>query len=301
MDWLFEHDTALKILAVLVAVAVWVQVNTSTPQPVEHGVAAVVSWTPPVSPALHVVTPRPADVTVEIRGTPSAVSSVGVAAYVNLNKIARPGTYTLPVSATVPAGTSLVSVTPSTVTVTVVQYASKSFAVKLETSGTLASGYGVQSMSLPNPHALVKGPIAAVKKVAAVVARLPLSGQTSSFSSQAALVAVNRDGVPVKGVTVSPSSRLADVTVSPEKIVPVTVKYTGQPAAGFSVGTISVSPLHVTLFGPASVLGSIVAVYTTPVDIAGATGPVTATPVLKLPTGVTASVPSTVTVTIAVQ
>jgi YbbR domain-containing protein len=301
MDWLFEHDTALKVLAVLVAVAVWVQVNTSTPQQVEKGVAASVSWTPPVSPALHVVAPRPAEVTVDIRGTPSAVSSVGAAAYVNLNKIARPGTYTLPVSATVPAGTSLVSVTPSTVTVTVIEYASKSFSVKLQTSGNLADGYGVQATSIPNPHAVVKGPVGAVKKVAAVVARLPLSGQTSSFSIQAALVAVNRDGVPVKGVTVSPSSRLADVTVSPDKTVPVTVKYSGLPATGFSVGTISVSPLHVTLYGPASVLAGISAVYTTPVDIAGATGSVTATPSLKLPSGVTASVPSTVTVTIAVQ
>lgn len=301
MDWLFEHDTALKILAVVVAVAVWVQVNVSNPPSVERSPEAAVAWIAPGTASLHVMTPRPGGVTVVIKGPPSAVGGTP-AAYVNLSKINHAGTYRLPVQATVPAGTSLVRVVPSFVSVTVIQFVAKSFAIKLESTGALPAGYGVETMALANSHVLVRGSSTAVSQVTAVVARVALNGQTASFSSQATLLAVNRAGNPVKGVTLSPTSRLANVTVSPEKVVSVTAKYSGKPAAGYSIGTIAVSPLHVTLYGPASVLSGISTVYTNPVSIAGASSQVTTPSAsLALPAGVTQAVPPSVSVTINIQ
>jgi len=299
MDWLFEHDTALKILAVLVAIAVWAQVNYTASA--ENYFTTSVSFYPPRSASLHVMTPQPDKVTVYIKGPPSAVTSNGVSASVNLSNVSKPGTATYLVSATVPPGTQLVKVIPRTVTVTVVQYVSRSFPVKVHAAGTLAPGYGMVAMALRDAHAVVSGPSNLVRRVHLVVAAVMLSGQSTSFSEQVGLKAVDAAGAPVKGVVVSPATRTVNVTVSPEKALSVTVRYSGNPAAGFSVGAIEVSPLHVTVFGPASVLAALTTIYTTPVNIGGASGPVSARPTLDLPPGVTAVAPSSVSVVINIQ
>jgi YbbR domain-containing protein len=283
----------------VVAVAIWVGVNANTPQAAERQLGPVgVAWLLPDHSRLTVVTIRPTEVTIKIKGSGSAVDSNAAEALVNLQQVTRPGTYSEKVQVTVPTGTSLVSVTPATVEVTLEEEISRTFAVHVEASGSPMQGYGVLAMHLVQRDATVSGPSNQVDKVHAVVARVPVSGQSASFSTQVALAAVNAAGAPVKGVQVTPALRTVNVTLSPVKTLPVTVKYSGTPATGLTVTQIEVSPLHIQVYGTASALAGLTAVFTNPVNIAGANANVTTEASLNLPSGVTLAVPDTVAVTI---
>jgi YbbR domain-containing protein len=299
-DWIFENDTALKILAVLVAVAVWLQVNLSTPQPVERQIPNVpVAWLLPNHSRLTVTVP-PGSVTIKIKGSPSAVASNAAEAWVNLTKITKPGTYSLPVLASVPSGTSLVGVTPAAVTVTVEEEISRTFPVRLVPSGSPVAGFGVLAMQMVGHDATVSGPSNLVDKVHAVVARVPLSGQNASFSTTVRLVPVTATGAPVRNLDVLPAVRTVNVSISPTKVLPVTVTYAGNPASGLTVTSIQVSPNRVTVFGNAAALASLTTIDTNRVNIAGTTSSVTTQATLNLPSGVTMAQPNTVVVTINV-
>ncbi len=299
-DRLLENDTALKILSVLIAIAIWVQVNSGVPRQVDRRLGPVpVTW---LAATNHytVLGMHPASVTILIKGSPTTVTqSIHAEAWVDLAHITKPGTYSLPVSASVPPGTSLVSVTPVTVTVTVDSITAKKFNITTVPQGHVASGYGIVAMTPVSTAAEVSGPSRDVAAVAHVEARVNVSGQTSNLEAQVTLVAVNAAGHTVPQVTVSPSLMDVAVTVSPEKTLPVIVKYHGAPGTGFVVGPISVDPSRVTVFGPASTLSGMTSVDTNPVTISGRTASVTKRVHLALPSGVTAS-PSSVRATVSI-
>ena len=299
-DRLLENDTALKILSVLIAIAIWVQVNTGVPRQADRRLGQVpVTW---IGAPDHytVLGMQPATVAILIKGSPSTVTqSIHVGAWVDLAHITKPGTYSLPVTASMPPGTSLVSVTPPDVTVTVDSITAKKFSVKTVAQGHVASGYGIMAMTPVSPAVEVSGPSHDVAAVAHVDARVNVSGQTGNLEAQVTLVAVNAAGHTVPQVTVSPSLMDVAVTVSPEKVLPVVVKYHGTPGTGFVVGPISVSPGRVTVFGPASALSGMTVVDTNPVTISGRTASITKRVHLALPSGVTAT-PSTVRATVSI-
>ncbi|MCL8207332.1 MAG: hypothetical protein K6V97_04560 [Actinomycetia bacterium] len=302
MDRLLENDTILKILSLLVAIAVWVQVNMSLPQTVDRRLGPVpLAWTLPPHSRLVVLSIRPAEVTVQIQGPTSAMGpNVTADAWVDLSKLTRPGTYSEPVVASVPTGTRLVAVTPGHVLVTVDTEVSRKLPVTLTTTGHPPPGYGVARTSTATSSVTVSGPSQYVDQVAAVVGRVNVSHATGPFTAQVLLFPVNRRGQTVGHVELSPELVSADVQVAAERTLPVVVSYRGTPAAGYTVGTIDVKPTTVTVYGPTSALAGLDHLVTQPVDINGATGTVTATVALAAPSGVTLSTGSvTVTITIS--
>lgn len=86
------------------------------------------------------------------------------------------------------------------------------------------------------------------------------------------LIVVARDIKTSKGVEiikVNPSSLLVHLETISSKLVSVTVKLSGTPAAGFKVKNISVEPDSVAIFGASGQLKDINEVYTVPMDITG--------------------------------
>jgi YbbR domain-containing protein len=301
MDRLLENDTILKILSVLVAIAVWVQVNMSLPQTVDRRITVPLAWTLAPHSRLVVLAIRPADVTIQIQGPTSAMGpNVTADAWVDLSKMTRPGTYSEPVVASVPTGTRLVAVTPGHVLVTVDTEVAKKFPVTLTTTGHPPAGYGVARASTSTATVTVSGPSRYVNQVAAVVGRVDVSHATGPFTAQVLLFPVNRKGQTVGHVELSQELVSADVQVTAERTLPVVVSYRGTPAPGYTVGAIDVKPTTVTVFGPQSALAGLDHVVTQPVDIAGATGSVTATVALVQPPGVVGLSTGSVTVTITI-
>ena len=302
MDRLLENDMVLRILAILVALAVWVQVNDAlgvSPKPVQRRVPDVpIVWSVP-PPNLTVIGVRPSTVTVEIQGQPNTIGTVANA-WVNLGAVTAPGTYSEVAAASVPAGATVVQVLPREVVVTVAALETRHFRADLVQVGSPPGGYGVVTMGAVDRTVSVSGAAPYVHQVRKVMGKVSVVGQQTSFTEQVLLFAVNAQGKAVGHVQLSPDILTVPVTIAAEKTVPVVVRYNGKPSAGFTVSGIRASPATVTVTGPASLLAGIAAVDTHAVSVSGANRTVTTTATLSLPTGVQAVGPSTVKVTITI-
>jgi YbbR domain-containing protein len=302
MDRLLENDTVLKILSLLVAIFVWVQVNTGASQVVQRHLGPVaVSWSVPPERNLTVLSIRPSTVTVLIQGPPSIVTNATSAgAWVDLSKLTHPGTFTMRVEASVPTGSQLVQVIPRDVVVAVDAVKTRHYHAVLEQEGMPPGGYGVVSLGSGPRVVSVTGPGHLVDQVSNVIGKVEVAGQTANFSEQVILFPVNSRGQVVNHLQVSPEVMTVPVTILPEKTVPVVVHYTGRPANGLTVTGIEVSPGQVTVAGAADVLAGVAAVDTKPVPLAGAAETFTVRARLALPAGVEVVGPDTVDVTIAI-
>jgi YbbR domain-containing protein len=304
MDRLLENDTVLKILSLLVAIAVWVQVNTgpSGTPPVRQWLGPLtVSWSLPSNPHLTVLGIRPDTVHVLVQGPPANMANVAsTEAWVNLTKLTGPGTYTMQVAASVPTGDTALQVQPKEVVVTVDSVSTRHYRAALQVVGQPPGGYGVIGVSTPSRTVSVTGPSRYLTQVNRVVGKVAVSGQTSLFHEQVILFPVNQKGQVVPHVQVSPEVRTVTVAILPEKTVPVVVKYTGRPGSGLTIRGITVSPNQVTIAGSAGLLAGVAAIDTAPVSVAGATSTVTANQHLQLPSGLQVVGSPTVNVTITI-
>ncbi len=296
MDRLLENDTVLKILSVLVAVFLWLQVDgiTNHPVPKQAFVDSIpVQWSLPKHSNLTVITLRPTTVNVQIEGPSKSLGGVKndeVTAFVNLSRITRAGIYTLRIGAAVPSGTRTVSITPPEVTVALDQIGSRRVQVTVVPQGSVPSKYEVTSSVPSVGEATISGPTQDLAQVKRVVATVPMSGHTQSFTDQSLLVPLGAEGRPVPHVEVNPP--MVSVTSAirqkpPQVTVGVVVRVTGHPAAGYVMSSIVVNPDHIAITGPKDVIRKISTVYTSPIDVSGVTGPVSGALPVTLPAGVT--------------
>ena len=103
---------------------------------------------------------------------------------------------------------------------------------------------------------------------------------TSSFTIDAAEIPLPDD---VEVVSIEPSAinlELERLTSSNIALQPIVE---GVPAPGFTIGEIRISPIQVNIQGPESRVLELEQVETTPISVEGATGPVEATVMPRLP------------------
>ena len=299
MDRLLDNDTVLKILSVLAAIFLWLQVNGATThtRPPEKQVAVgplTLQWSPPKGSNLTVTSMHPSAVDVQLQGPSKSLSSVkrgNVTAWVNLSNITRPGTYTLPIVSSSPPGTTSVSIAPAQVTVTLDQMGTRKLPVTVEPQGSTPAKYEVQSLVPQISRAVISGPMQDLNRVKKVVATVPVAGHNADFQDQSMLVPVAANGETVSHVEVSPPMVSVAATIRrkpPEVTVGVVVRISGHPSAGYAISSIAVTPRQLTITGPKSVIGKISTVYTTAISVSGMTGPVKGSIPVTLPASVSA-------------
>ena len=83
-----------------------------------------------------------------------------------------------------------------------------------------------------------------------------------------------RAPLSVEIVQVQPSTVAMTFEPSETKIVPVSPRVEGEPAAGFRIGAISSQPATVVVAGPSTAIRRMTEAITEPVSVAGALGPV---------------------------
>lgn len=293
MDRFLENDTVLKVVSVIVAIFLWMYVSSTTQHIVTKPVGPVaITWVPPTHSSWSVTSVSPSVVTVEVRGSPSEVSKVSaknIQAVLNLSTLAKPGTYSMHVPVSVPRGISLTSVTPSQVVVTVVQMSKKTMSVTTHPVGNVASGYEVSSISPSAKSGTISGPIQDIAQVRNLRASVILNGQKSSFSQQDILVPVNKSGVKVKHITVSPpmiNSTVHIKVIPPHRTVGIIGKISGKVAKGYRVTAILVKPSSVDITGSKSLLSTVSSLNTTPVNVSGLKRTVTESVPISFPSGV---------------
>jgi len=186
----------------------------------------------------------------------------------------------------------MVKIDPEQISITLEALVTEQFIASLEEQGEVALGFQVEARSITPQEISVSGPVSLIENVARIVALININGARDSLTSEIELRVQDENGNIIEGLTLLPSAVIAQVTIAQAggyREVAVAVETNGQPAQGFRVIDISVTPPIVTLFSDDIQLieGLPGFVSTLPLDLSDAQENIVSRLALNLPEGVT--------------
>ena len=131
------------------------------------------------------------------------------------------------------------------------ELASKIHPIQLDQPSLPAVGYEAGEATMSATQALVTGPSSQIEKVQQVRALLDISQANADIDRQVTLRAYDANGVAVPNVTITPEKvriRMKIIQRGGYRTVTVKLVTSGQPAVGYRLTNITVSPLTVTAF-----------------------------------------------------
>lgn len=301
---MLRQNLRYKILALLLAISLWLYVAITQQQAVETQ-----AFTVPVElrnvGQKHVASVEPQRVRLFLRGRPGALESPAPApaAYINLRN-ADPGQRTVEVSYIAPTETRLVRIEPPKVTVTVKLVTSRTMNIEARLVGAAPPGYLLGEPRITPTTVTVSGVRDAIARVSHVVVKVDANSARPDAPQTNPLRAVDENDDVVEGVELSRSE--ARVVIPVERTlsyetVPIVVRLQGNPAPGRRIAGVSVRPPVVTIAGDAERLRQVSYIRTAPLDIEGIDGDISRTARLARPDGITTVSDSEVEVEIDVE
>ncbi len=297
LRWLVSNLSTM-ILALVLAVVVWISAVTAANPNIEQTRSVPLDLVG-LDPDMLVVGNVPTQVRVTLEAPSSVMDSMSasekaVQAWVDISGL-EPGNHDLEVQVQINPSYRPVrrsSVIPEIVSITLEPLLTRTYPVNLKVTGDPAVGYQKGRLSSEPSSVTISGAASLVTQIEEVNASMDISGATETIERDLALVAVDQNGEPVSGVTIIP----LDVSVSQPiflqggyRNVIVRVVTTGQPANGYKLTNITVSPLNVVVFSSDPQLVNDLPGYveTEPVDLTDAVDDIDTYVVINLPEGVT--------------
>lgn len=242
-------------------------------------------------------------VTVDLHGPRSVVQAINVdevRAEIDLGSVTTAGTHELPVKVRAPRRVRVTNITPATLRVSVDRLTGKTFPLEVVIQPSPAS-YSIGRVEKAIDQVTVKGPAAALNRVARVVLPVALGDRRETFEAQFTPEARDAGGARISGLTVEPSTVNAVVTVNRVgRTVSVVANLVGAPPEGYRIANTTVSPSFVVVDGPPETLNQLIQISTAPIDVSNQTKPFSRYDVqLVLPSGI--RVIDAVTVNVQVQ
>lgn len=287
---LFQRNLLAKILALLLAVALWAYVMNDQNPSIEG------SFTVPLklinAPEGYQISRETNSVVIHVRGARSQFVNVDekdFSAYVELGSV-NEGSQNCRVHVIMPQGFELVEVEPDEAKVTLDRIDARDFRAELIVTGATAQGTTVAKVSQSQPNVTVEGPGTQLAEVTRVIGYVGLSGNSTDFSLQVPLTAINSDGKEVAGVEVQPATVRADVQLArglTRKVVTI------KPVAGagladkLELASLKTDPIKIEIAGEDEVINTISEIETEPISLSGITQKQDKTVRLRLPEGVT--------------
>ena len=174
-----------------------------------------------------------------------------VSAKVDLSGLSA-GIYTLPVEYTINTKpVRVISMDPEEVEVILERRLDRTVEISEDILITTALGFHSVETSISDKSVLISGPQSLVNQVETVIASLEISDVRESIEYDIDLVAYDSDGEVISGLDMYPETVTFSETVEQTggyRDVAVRVSLLGQPAPGYRLTTISVSPPTVTVF-----------------------------------------------------
>jgi len=182
---------------------------------------------------------------------------------------------------------------PSYMTVVIDQQASATEPVTIERVNVLPPGFHeLTSATAITPSSVrVDGPKSQLANIQAVVV-VDLDSQTGPFDRPFLVVVRDAKKRVLKGVVVTPPQVSVKMTIQADAVTvtkPVGWTLSGQPAPGYRVTNVTLSPLQVNATGLLNTLAGITLLSTDAVDINNVTSDVVRTVSIRPPPGVTVS------------
>ncbi len=304
---LIQYNFPIKVMALLVAIVLWVLVMNDQNPSVESTIN--VTLTTVNSPSGNKITYED-KAKILVRAPRSYFASYDpddFKAYVNLSGLGE-GDHMVPVEVSVPQGFEFIEVQPERLAVNLDPYIEIQLAPELISTGRVAPGFTVAEMRPSSKSVGVVGPKSIVDTVTRVIGYVNLMDNASaSFTAMVPLIAVNEEGETVKGARVHPSNIEADVSLARgvyKKILPIRADFMDDLPSEYEISTVSVSPAQMEIAGDEKVIGALTEIMTDKISLANTafTGDVISKVVrLDLPDGVVAAASPNVVVEIEVE
>ena len=229
--------------------------------------------------------------------------------YLVINEDGVSGTAPIEIRCTASEADSVkLSSTRKTLYVKLENLMSKQFIVTPNAIGEVADGYALGAVAVTAPNVLkVSGPESIVKTIASVIATIDVNDMSVDVTDNVLPVLYDSKGQEIDTTRLTMSNTTINVSANilKTKVVPIAVKPSGIPAAGYMVTTIISAPTTIQLKGSSTALNAISAIEIPSdlVKIEGAEEDVTATiDILDyLPYGVELVNKEEATVTITVE
>lgn len=273
MPQAWRKDLGYKILAVLLALALWFYVNDEK-NPQTESIFRVPLEMEDL-PGDLVVADKPQEVEVRVQGRSRLLAQVSlrqIRATIDLSQVTV-GVNVEPVEVRLPAGVELVTVTPSQVSIRVDRIIEKQFPVQVELEGRLPPGHRVLASLTQPDEVIVGGPEAVLNRISEVKVLVDITGADTPFRRSVPVTVSDAQGQNLSDwLRISPE--IVEVLVpvvrdEPSRQIAVKVQLQGEPASGFRLDQVVVIPPEVVVFGPEGVLENLPYLVSEPVDISG--------------------------------
>ncbi len=283
----------VKLLAIGFAVALW-SVVAYTANPTQRHTYPL-NLDHPVLPSGLVIVGDPPQVAVTVIGTAENLHGFDVRTLHASGDFSRvkPGNDRIPIQVVNPNPNVQIDA-PTSLTIPIDNLATTTQPVSIERVHTLPAGFHEQTTTTTVTPATVKidGPKSLLVGIQAIV-QVDMSGYTGPVDLTPLVVVRDaKKNVLSKSVTVTPAQVSVKMTIQADAVTetkPVGWTLTGQPAAGYRVTNVTLSPLQVNATGLLNTLAGLNLVPTDPVDVNGATADVIRTITIRPPAGVTVS------------
>ena len=296
LRWLLGNLSTL-ILSFALAVVVWISAVTAANPNIER-VRSVSLDVVGLDPDKLVTSNIPEQVRVTLRAPTSVMDSItstdqAVRAWVDVSGL-EAGTHEIEIVANVEANyqpADVTQVSPQIITVTLEPLLSRTMPVQLEVDGEPAVGYQKGQPTYEPASVTISGAESLVSNVEEVQASLDISGATETFDTDLPVVALDSQGEPVNGLTLTPGEIQINQPIFLQggyRNVIVRVITAGQPASGYKLTNITVSPLNVVVFSSNPQLVNDLPGYveTVPVELEGVEDDFDTFVALNVPEGV---------------
>jgi YbbR domain-containing protein len=297
------------LLALVLSLALWTFVSFSANPTIQQMLSVPVSFTPPPD-NLIIVDPATGEPI-----TPQIIASLDVVgpqrefdeepaarfrALVDLTGL-NAGLHALPVQVSGPRPLRVRRVEPSTVSVRLTREVTRTLDVELIQRNEPPFLYRVEDITAAAQQAVASGPEELMARVTHVIVPIDLSGRTTGFTEEVALVAVDSEERPVPGITLTPTRTNVSAVIAARvdtQRVPVAPRIINSPAPGYVPEDPDWSPRYVDVVSPARLEA---AIETEPIDLSGRTESFTQTVRLINPDpSITRLLTDTVTVSVPI-
>lgn len=302
-----RRTPGLLLLSLLIGGALWIFVTDSeNPTRVDVFPSLIRIEAVNVGPGLGVASTLPS---VQVRVSApddrwEQLTTANLRAVVDLNGLdARAQEVRVRVDVEGISGVRVVGTTPEFVTVNLEPLVTKEIEVSARLVGAVPIGYEVVETSTDVITVSVSGPESLVALVRRAVAEANVSGITVPVTQTVDLTARGEAGGEILGVRLDPPALRLTVEVQQttlSRTLPVEAPLTGEPASGYRVASVRVSPSTIVVQGTIDVLQALDLFSLPELDVSGS-GPadVVSTVSINLPAGVRNVGPGSVTVTVS--
>jgi YbbR domain-containing protein len=298
-----SRNWTLKVVCFFLAFVTWVGVVYAGNPPETRLITVPVPQS--AIPAQFVLVHSVQDVAVRVGGDENTLASLNPATALSVtihwSSVTHTGTYAIPMTVTNNDPAIELIEPPTTVTVDVDAFESKSVPVTIIQTNPPPVGYQTGVEQVTPSSVVIEGP---ARELAGIQARVTvdLAAQKANFQADLRVLAYDAKGVRLNDVGIDHTNVSVSIAISADvtkRLVAVIPRTEGTASPGRYVESVSYSPSTVDITGPQDLLNGIDSVSTSPIFFNGVFGTFTQTLNLILPPGVTASV-SKVTVTIVI-